>query len=369
MTWNSWNDTHGIGKVMSILRRCVSVFRLVRPLILAPAVVSEMATAAAQPVHVLEPVRRIGVLEGPEPQMFGRIIDVAADVQGNLFVLEASTPEIRWFDSTGAFRGTGGRKGRGPGELLQPVSLLVAANGRVFVLDARNRRISEYVLASSRLAHVRDVRLAHRATGFCVLGEHVFTVGAPDEKDLIQEISPAGKVIASFGTREQPSRELVERLGAKAAQTLRAEFNVATLYCDAPSKRLIVLYSSAPFVRAYSPDGTLLWSKELRDFHYPEPGVAHEGTLAWSYSGTGLWSGGKSVFMDQNQHVFVAIVVTQSRGEGWADMRVLASNDGMEIERFKGQEVFATHAGDYVYGYRQNPFPQVVQYKLRHSHR
>ena len=246
----------------------------------------------------------------------------------------------------------------------------MGANGRVLVLDIRNRRISEYARANNRLAHVRDVRLPHRTTDFCILGERLFTVGAPAERELIQEIGSAGNVVRSFARREEPPRALLERLGTRAGQILRSEYNVAGLYCDPPSNRVIVQYWGAPIVRAYSPDGALLWSKELPEFYYPEPGVAHAGALEWRFNGsTGLWSSGKAVFMDQNDHLFVSFGVRELRGVGWVDTRVLSSTNGANVERFKGDEVWATASGDYVYGYRQHPFPQVVKYKLRHSNR
>src|SRR5215207_9860861 len=74
-----------------------------------------LRSASGQPRARYEPVLRIGSLDGPPSETFGWIADMATDSRANVFVLDAQAPEIRWFDSTGTYRGSVGRKGAGPG--------------------------------------------------------------------------------------------------------------------------------------------------------------------------------------------------------------------------------------------------------------
>ena len=75
-------------------------------------------TRASTPVfrvlaqHDLE----IGTVAGDPEYAFSQISDLALSADGTVLVSDAVTQEIRVFDSDGAFRGTVGRSGEGPGE-------------------------------------------------------------------------------------------------------------------------------------------------------------------------------------------------------------------------------------------------------------
>ena len=174
--------------------------------------------AAGQPAPRLEPVARIGVLDGADHETFGEIADVAVDANGSVFVLGRSTFDIRWFDSTGRYRGRGGRKGAGPGEFTGPRSLAIGTGNVVFALDAKHRRISTYDASGDRLVHRGDVSLPFRLTDFCVLGDRIVGVGAlattgPGARALLHEFDLDGKLLRSFGSVDQPPTELLTRLG------------------------------------------------------------------------------------------------------------------------------------------------------------
>ncbi|MFN0178054.1 MAG: 6-bladed beta-propeller [Gemmatimonadales bacterium] len=62
--------------------------------------------------------------------------------RGHIWVLEASTQDIRVFDSTGQRLRRIGRKGRGPGELLWPDGMAPGPDGTIWVHDPQNGRFS-----------------------------------------------------------------------------------------------------------------------------------------------------------------------------------------------------------------------------------
>lgn len=95
---------------------------------------------------------RIGAIEGPEPEVFGRIAAVSTDRSGDIYVLESQAQEIRVFTQDGTYRFTISRKGSGPGELKNAFGLAWDDHGRLWVPDAGNVR---YVVFDS-LGTVQD---------------------------------------------------------------------------------------------------------------------------------------------------------------------------------------------------------------------
>jgi hypothetical protein len=57
------------------------------------------------------------------PEEFGRITGVIADGEGNVYVADASAPEVRVFDEQGKFVKRIGRRGSGPGEFVSLQSI------------------------------------------------------------------------------------------------------------------------------------------------------------------------------------------------------------------------------------------------------
>jgi hypothetical protein len=88
---------------------------------------------------------RIGKLDGPPEEMFGRIGDVAPDGHGGVYLFDGQVPALRHFDSTGRHVGVLGGKGAGPGEYQDAaLGLAVLPDGRVMLRDPRNGRINVY---------------------------------------------------------------------------------------------------------------------------------------------------------------------------------------------------------------------------------
>lgn len=87
----------------------------------------------------------IGSAEGPEETMFGYVNEIAPDAAGGVYVYDYQVPAIRHFDSGGRFTRQVGREGQGPGEYLDAVlGMVVRADGRLQIWDARNGRVTIY---------------------------------------------------------------------------------------------------------------------------------------------------------------------------------------------------------------------------------
>lgn len=99
--------------------------------------------AAAQrvPEWVFKEDLRIGS-ERDDVTGFSDIRGLLVDQKGNIWVLEASTQEIRIFDPTGRHLRNVGRKGKGPGEFVYADGMALAPDGLVWVHDPQNVRFS-----------------------------------------------------------------------------------------------------------------------------------------------------------------------------------------------------------------------------------
>ena len=83
----------------------------------------------------------IGVDQGEQPYMFGRIGGVGS-YEERLYVLDTSVPVVRVYDASGRHTSDIGSEGDGPGEFRSPDGLLIGADGRLYVRDMRQARIT-----------------------------------------------------------------------------------------------------------------------------------------------------------------------------------------------------------------------------------
>jgi hypothetical protein len=90
----------------------------------------------------LEPVTRIGSLEGEGPSTFGQIIALEIDALGRIYVLDRLAQELRVFGPDGEHIRTIGGEGEGPGEFRGANGLGWGPNGNLWVVDQRLRRFT-----------------------------------------------------------------------------------------------------------------------------------------------------------------------------------------------------------------------------------
>lgn len=87
---------------------------------------------------------RIGALEAAGPAAFGLLKGLAVLDDGRIAVLDAQAQELRLFGPDGRYLATFGGEGDGPGELRGAFGLMRDPEGRLWVPDFRNGRISVY---------------------------------------------------------------------------------------------------------------------------------------------------------------------------------------------------------------------------------
>jgi hypothetical protein len=87
---------------------------------------------------------RLGVAEGEEAQVFGRVGLAAVTEGGELWLFDGLPPRIHRFSLDGTALGTVGRPGEGPGELSEVRGMLATKGGGVAVLDAGLGRLTRF---------------------------------------------------------------------------------------------------------------------------------------------------------------------------------------------------------------------------------
>lgn len=87
---------------------------------------------------------RIGTALGDGPEAFGRVVDLLADEDGRVYVLDAQAQEIRIFGPDGDFLHAIGREGQGPGEFDEAIAMGWGPEGELRVIDLANGRVSSF---------------------------------------------------------------------------------------------------------------------------------------------------------------------------------------------------------------------------------
>lgn len=124
---------------------------------------------------------------------FGVVADVAIDSAGRIWILDRKARAAIVVDSLGGLLGRVGGFGRGPGEWLDPEAIDVRPDGRTYVLDGLQRRISEFRHSSAAPIHERDIRTTGpRAADFCLMADRLYTLAVWRDSTPIQEFRIVG---------------------------------------------------------------------------------------------------------------------------------------------------------------------------------
>ena len=117
-------------------------------MVLASIIAVVLAPQAAQVEAVLQ--EQIGSSDGGVPEeVFGRLADLAADQEGNVYVLENQASEVRVFSSSGEHLRTFGRRGGGPGELNRP--MYVDVRGEIVTVLNPSGQLSNFSVVGREL--------------------------------------------------------------------------------------------------------------------------------------------------------------------------------------------------------------------------
>jgi hypothetical protein len=162
---------------------------------------------AGRPVHpgggTLVPELSIGVVDGAQEYMFGRVRDILQTRDGSIFVVDDKAFAVRQYDAKGTYVRTLGRKGQGPGEYLMPGQLGELRDGRILLVDGGNGRVNVYARSGEpagmwRLAalagNVSSSRIVVDTTGTAILPVYAYGGGMTEGQRLLR-FAPDGRLV------------------------------------------------------------------------------------------------------------------------------------------------------------------------------
>ncbi|MGB8959244.1 MAG: 6-bladed beta-propeller [Candidatus Aminicenantales bacterium] len=163
------------------------------------------APAAGQvPPVTLSPNLTIGVEDGDEKLMFGRIIDLDVDGRGNIYVLDYKFRRVSVFDSQGnLLRQIAVPQGQGPREATNLGGMAVTPGGTLFIND-----MQKVIVYGSDGEYGRTFLVDFMISSIgCPGMEELVAIGPHDGK-ILHIFDAQGKLIESFGDTFTPPGEL-----------------------------------------------------------------------------------------------------------------------------------------------------------------
>jgi hypothetical protein len=187
----------------------------------------------------------IGTLQIPPPEVLGSIEDALVDHLGGVIVLDGQAAEVRLFNSHGQWRGTVGGRGRGPGEFVSARAIALGPQRRLWVFDGRGM-VSAWEPVADSMRLLRS---------FSVGGE-VYVHGVlAGRHGVIHTFTADGTYIRSFGQVYRSRNPIINY-----------QLSRGRLACAPASQVVLLAPQILPEVRAYSPDGVLLWWASVEGF-------------------------------------------------------------------------------------------------------
>jgi hypothetical protein len=215
-----------------------------------------LAALAARLQESLTEIHRIGASEGSEREIFGFVQDIGVGPRGEMYALDSRFNQVRTFDSTGVLTGVFGGVGLGPDEFASPQALAVSSDGRWLAVADRGLLIKILESVDGALRYHSSFFTEVVPHDLCVMGESVFVHGIRrSDQTTLHEYSLGGEYRNSFGHAYSSDNWLVVDHLSKGPMA-----------CVTGSGIIVTAFGRLPLIRAYSRDGSLLWSTWVRDF-------------------------------------------------------------------------------------------------------
>lgn len=192
--------------------------------------------------------------EGPE--LFGAVTDAAFDAGGNIYVMDASSQEVRVFDPLGKHLGTLGGRGDGPDELRNATRVAIMPDGRLLIPTPRRIQIFAQHTGEWRLDETREVEI--NASSVCLddNGKWYFWGWRRADNTIVQRIAgPSHDEVTSLGSGYNDKEWLVQWRMADNGEVA----------CARHPESVVAAFGVLPLVRSYSVDGNLRWVANIQE--------------------------------------------------------------------------------------------------------
>jgi sugar lactone lactonase YvrE len=314
------------------------------------------------PFVSLKEILSVGELEGAPGEWFGEVAAVVPDRTGGFFVLDNMRKSIKHFSPGGELLETVGREGRGPGEFRYPEGMEFDDQGRLWVVDRGNLRVSVFSTDSGRLALEQEIEMLFPFQVTCRLGHRFFALGFYQDK-IVHELTPDGHLLNSFGDPHLGPEYLSQRWRDHLTRTL----DRGRILCVAGLRLVLTLPHNLPHIRAFSPEGTLVWQVELQGFHTIHHTETAYGTLRWDAdpeTGTAHFNTGISYVGDR----LLMVQVVETGGGRYpedypVETRFLSLEDGSQVTYPGDLPIVTARDGRTWFAFSNHPYPRVFVYE------
>lgn len=163
------------------------------------------SSAAGQaPAIALKADLTIGIEDGDENLMFGRIVRADVDAAGRVYVLDWKFRKVGVFDENGRhLRTIPVPEGQGPREATNLSGIAVTPGGTLFVNDIR-----KVIVYGPDGGYLRTFLIDFMVSSIGCAGTEELVAIGPNGGKILHVFSPEGRLLASFGETFAPPAEL-----------------------------------------------------------------------------------------------------------------------------------------------------------------
>ena len=302
-----------------------------------------------------EPKLEIGIEDTDfEPEkvdtnyIFGRINDVATDINKNIYLVDGPNKCIKKYDSTGTFIFAIGQKGEGPGEFKRITDVFITSSGDLYVCDPGNNRVSIFSSSGKFQKSFQVTSLSMPAR---------IIVDGQNNCYIIGFLIYSGPIIKKYDGHGNLVNEFCQwQKGAKLAAMAG---NIGKLAID-DQNRIYYSFSYPYEIRKFSTEGELLQVIKRKVSFFKEPSRAkktksHIIGREQTAKSTGLFLLPESkilhIIWGKNEGIFLDFFT--------ADGNFLFSSPFPLIGRIGNID----YEGN-IYLIKNDPFPKLIKYKL-----
>lgn len=349
-------------RVWRVSKRCARI-GVVSLLPFVGACTSEAPDAAFAPVlSVGEPTRMLGVMEAP-----GLVLGVIADVEilddGTILVADRSASAIHHLSPEGDLLATFGGPGEGPGEFQSPIDITLLANDEYGVLDADRFRVTRVQIEETSHRFVGEIPIAAQASRLCSWDRRLLLNAVQGDYALVR-IDLSGAVVGRhYDLTDAADADLPVQL----QDDLRDRARQGVLACS-ESGEVVFASEWMPDVMVFGPPGDLRASAKLSPYVPLRYELGESGSPTVVLPEAGWVHRTKTVHQLPDGVIMAQLMRFGPGGEGRdgspTELRLLRLSDGAQLSLPDTLPSIATIREGMAWGWRNLPFPQVIQWPM-----
>jgi hypothetical protein len=215
----------------------------------------------------------IGEDTGSGEALLNRPIHLQIDTQDYLYVMDWGDTDIKVFNRAGEHTRTIGKKGQGPGEFNIPADLRIGEDGRIYLLDSRQNRISILNLDGS---YISGFTLGGSSYEFDIDADfriYIAQYDLPEVKAFdtyqiiernktIYRVDENGENRFEFGSFPQASqrRRVVKTKTGLSSRSSQSREAYTTVWFTGPNHRLYMGYNRDYKIKVFDMEYNLLYT-------------------------------------------------------------------------------------------------------------